>query len=791
MKLFRKLRGKKEGKKEEKKEGNVGTSASQQARNRILSTREEQLQNERWPTTPRPGELGTTLSVTSSAAPNLQELMKLMKAPASSMSVEEARNLVDLQPPGPCPICFNLDPYRATPDVDTSETHRSWARAEYNIPADTPVGKITVEKSEDLVESSQRGCVYCTMIRTALGTADPTWETEKSYLYIYLARGLPVIVHLAFGGTSKVRMGREEMLRSFGVDLPEGQAMDFVITINDFSKPPIDIELYRSALNPSEATIGDLVVAPLVEHMGAASPIQEHSGDQGCFEFINKQVANCMKNHKCGGDGPLPLLPERIIWIEANNSTHIQLVEPTDIRAKYIALSYCWGPTGPDTYLTNASTLEAKKAGIQFQDLPPLFQDVVSCSRSLGIEYVWIDRLCIIQGQDEDFKRQAANMHKIYGNATLTIAAASATSENDRILAPRDIKGQPFSLNLNIEGIGTLKVGARRRSHCLGTEDKGGDYGKISTRAWIWQERLLSGRMIFYTPTALKFECNHHSIWEGFAPDVKGHSWSAQLNNISHNAWTLLVEEYMSRDITRQSDRLPAMDAVMKRISQSQGWSPLWGMWANALVESLGWQSKASEKFGTLMCRTNPGNYAPSWSWASVDGPISYVSARGLGGLEENDPMVYDVEIRSVNAASGLIRVAGHAISVTLHCRVDVHEPEDGERQVKHHYEVLRVYNNGEPFPMNPDVHLKPGKINVMGQNTTTVVRLPYNEEPPETSWTATCLCLLVGKMRMRAQVLFLGGSQRQERAWERIGMVDGLSPAIFGTSQRRLIDIV
>ncbi|WAO82883.1 HET domain-containing protein [Fusarium falciforme] len=789
MKLFRKLKGKKEG----KKEGHVGTSETQQPRSQTPSTPQAQNRNEERRST-APGGLGS-LRVTSSVAPNLQELMKLMASPASSMSAEEARNMVELQSPGPCPICCNLDPYRAPPDVDTSETHRSWARAEYNIPAETPVSKITVEKSEDLVESSQRGCLYCTMIRTALGTANPTWETEKSYMYIYLASGLPVIVHLAFGGTSTVRMGREEMLNSFGVELPEGQAMNFIITVDDFSKPPIDVEIYRSVLNSSETTVGDVVVAPLVEYMGAASPIPEHSGDPRCFEFINKQVTNCMKNHKCGGDGPLPLLPDRIIWIEANNSTRIQLMEPRDIRAKYIAVSYCWGPTSPDTYLTNASTLEAKKAGIRFQDLPPLFQDVVSCSRSLGIEYVWIDRLCIIQGQDEDFKRQAAKMHQIYGNATLTIAAASAASENDRILVPRDMKGQAFNLNLNIDGIGSLKLGARRRTHTLGTEDKGGDYGKISTRAWIWQERLLSGRMIFYTPSALKFECNQHSIWEGFAPDVTGHSWSAQLNNISHTSWTSLVEEYMSRDITRQSDRLPAMDSVMKRISQSQGWSPLWGMWANMLVESLGWQSKVSEKSGKLMCRTNPGNYAPSWSWASVDGPISYVSARGLGGLEANDPMIYDVEIRSVNAASGLIRVAGHAISVELSCRVEIYEPGDGnptrEREVKHHYEVLRVYNNGQPFPMHPDVHLRPGNINVTGQNVRTVVRLPHSEKPPETSWTANCLCLLVGNMRLRAQVLFLGGSLRQDRAWERIGMVDGLHPAIFGTSERRLIDIV
>lgn len=250
MRHFRKLRGKKDG----EREGQVGTPATQQTQGQPSSAPRAQNQNEGLRST-APGGLGT-LRVTSTVAPTFQELMNLMASPASSMSAEEARDLVHLQAPGPCPVCCNLDPYRAPPDIDTSETHRSWARAEYNIPAGTPVGKITVQKSEDLVESSQRGCLYCTMIRSALGAANPEWETERSYMYIYLASGLPVIVRLAFGGTSTVRMGREEMLSSFGVELPEGQAMNFVITVEDASKRPIDFEIYRSDLSPSETTVG-------------------------------------------------------------------------------------------------------------------------------------------------------------------------------------------------------------------------------------------------------------------------------------------------------------------------------------------------------------------------------------------------------------------------------------------------------------------------------------------------------------------------------------------------------
>ncbi|KAL2126363.1 hypothetical protein VTI74DRAFT_1103 [Chaetomium olivicolor] len=744
---------------------------------------------------PAPG----TLSITTSVPPPLDRLAAIMAQPASSMPREEAKNLVHIEQRTICSVCSNFDPYKAPPDTDRNETHPSWARAEYQLPANLPVAKITVDDSKTLIEAADRGCLYCFAVRTSLGAVHPGWESEKSFLHIFLAPGLPVVVRLNFGVTSVVPLGREAML-GLGIELQEGQVMNFVITISEPSKPAVDVEIFRPIIENEQTTIGDIVLAPLVQHMGIGEDIPSHSGDPQCFRFIKDHVSDCLANHSCSRDGPLPLLPDRVLWVEANNATRIQLVEPRDIRAKYVAVSYCWGPTGPDTYLTDSSTYASRKMGIRFQDLPPLFRDVVSCARTLGIEYVWIDRLCIIQGDIEDFQAhtQGGKMSEIFGNATLTIAAASAGSEADHILVERDIKWAPFAIDVNVNGIGSLKLGVRRRTHPLGKEAGGGDYGKVSTRAWIWQERLLSARTVFFTQSALKFECRQHSVWEGFGPGVKGPSWSAQLDNISHLSWTSLVEEYMGRDITRQSDRLPAMAAVMKRIAERKGWSPLWGMWANALVESLGWQSESVDGGEDIACRMNPGHYAPTWSWASVDGPISYVTVKGMAGLELTDPMVYDLEVRSVNAASGLIRVAGYAFLVRLSCKVEYDRPASGDNQMapkkpRYRYEILGVSSSGEAFPMHPDVHLKAwnGQLDPNGRQVSTVVRVPYGETPPETSWTSNCICLLVGKMKLRSLVIFLGGSLRVSGAWERLGMVSGLHPALFGNAQRMIFDIV
>ena len=166
--------------------------------------------------------------------------------------------------------------------------------------------------------------------------------------------------------------------------------------------------------------------------MGTASRISSHAGSVECFQFIKSHVETCMRSHKCSRGGHLPKLPDRVVWVNAPLSetpSGIRLVETTQGKKKkapYLTLSYCWGPVSPSTFLTDASNLETRKAGIAYNDLPPLFQDIVIITRLLAIEYVWIDRLCIIQGSSTDFAQQAPKMGTIYGNATLTVTAASA-----------------------------------------------------------------------------------------------------------------------------------------------------------------------------------------------------------------------------------------------------------------------------------------------------------------------------------------------------------------------------
>jgi hypothetical protein len=71
--------------------------------------------------------------------------------------------------------------------------------------------------------------------------------------------------------------------------------------------------------------------------------------------------------------------------------------------------------------MLSISTLQRLKAEIGIYELPPALQDAVCSARALGLKYLWIDALCIIQDSDPDKSMELNRMHNYYRNATLCI----------------------------------------------------------------------------------------------------------------------------------------------------------------------------------------------------------------------------------------------------------------------------------------------------------------------------------------------------------------------------------
>lgn len=139
-------------------------------------------------------------------------------------------------------------------------------------------------------------------------------------------------------------------------------------------------------------------------------------------------IENCKANHKEGCERKESFVPTRLLDLSGDDETVTRVVQfaPDEKKSiKYAALSHLWSEEdgGHCCTLTNKDNLEEMTERIDIQYLELNFKDAITVCRAMGIQYLWIDSLCILQDDPEDWKREASQINKIYGYAEFTIAA--------------------------------------------------------------------------------------------------------------------------------------------------------------------------------------------------------------------------------------------------------------------------------------------------------------------------------------------------------------------------------
>jgi hypothetical protein len=242
--------------------------------------------------------------------------------------------------------------------------------------------------------------------------------------------------------------------------------------------------------------------------------------------FVNACLRSCIENHgfcrQTGGS-----LPARLLDVGTRDDGRIRLIETIEYTGspEYIALSYCWGNSVAT--MTTRASLEQMKTGIEVSELPQTYIDAVLFTRELGIQYLWIDALCVIQDSFEDWERESTIMGGIYAGARLTIAASSITAAVQPFLRRDDPAGSPasqgqqeiFSERIYDNGDSVL-VNARLIPES-GVHWKWQDNSDprsvpepLSRRGWTLQERLLATRLLSISETELQWTCQQTVICE-------------------------------------------------------------------------------------------------------------------------------------------------------------------------------------------------------------------------------------------------------------------------------------
>lgn len=166
---------------------------------------------------------------------------------------------------------------------------------------------------------------------------------------------------------------------------------------------------------------------------------------------------------------------------------------------------------------TTKTTLTAFKNGIAFTSLPKTFQDAVIFTRRLQIRYLWIDSLCIIQEDVDDWHKQAPQMCSIYHGSALTLAASGAPDSQGGLFSPAFLDHKDYTIqDMGING--PCNIHLRHPIKHLDFISKWGDIAEphlpLLKRGWVYQERLLSPRVLQFCREELIFECTEETSCE-------------------------------------------------------------------------------------------------------------------------------------------------------------------------------------------------------------------------------------------------------------------------------------
>lgn len=353
---------------------------------------------------------------------------------------------------------------------------------------------------------------------------------------------------------------------------------------------------------------------------------------------------------------------------------------------RYTTLSHCWGANLP--IRTLMSNVYAYGEGIRPQTIPRTFEDAILITRALGISFIWIDALCIIQDSADDWAQEAGKMRDIYGGSSLNIAASDSPNSGGGCFATKDSSAEMFVLAQEIdehEILLRLQLGDTRQ-HTKQTI--------LSSRGWVLQEQLLSHRIVSCLSDEMHWECGQaHETEAGIRYDIHGSATRENLQMYQNpgslqrcDMWRSWMSNYSERNFSFWHDRLPALAGIAENYQNITGDIPIVGLWKNSICGDLLWV-----RHGLISNSSDlkvSSAHLPSWSWLSCPSSIRFdiwKLTRRVNGIDRNvidrdhcklvDFLVEWTSLPFVSAVkSAYITLCGPIIEATIRVR----EPPDG-----------------------------------------------------------------------------------------------------------------
>ncbi|KAI6362793.1 hypothetical protein MCOR25_006115 [Pyricularia grisea] len=435
-----------------------------------------------------------------------------------------------------------------------------------------------------------------------------------------------------------------------------------------------------SHLSCTSAAVDYICVFDLVDIHD--SPTNLLQFDDNTFAASPRRIASswideCLSSHALclkAGSVDSGWLPTRLIDVGRQGEIqNVRLVttasEPTLLGsfARYATLSHCWGTA---SFLTlTKSRFGDLSRGIPLANLPRTFQEAITVCHHLSIGYIWIDSLCIIQDDVDDWLSESVRMESVYANGFINIAASISQESSQGLFRRRDPSQSPVRHPLEVDFEGTngadceetteyeeqqeSKQKGRQLHKCLivSREEWMSDVEQstLAMRGWVLQERLLSPRILIFGNRQIYWQCFQTLRSEEGTPmlrpiydkdikipfgralkdhhDYQGEDGTKRLLAL----WNQIVSIYCRAQLTKPTDRLVALSGLAKAFSQKLPQDKyLAGMWQSNLRLDLLWKCNYYFEYYSLAATPSSSSSpslqqteycAPTFCWASASLP--------------------------------------------------------------------------------------------------------------------------------------------------------------------------